>query len=182
MNLGQLYIEINKDLDDTLNSGDLLGWINRCMDDLSPIAKKEAKTSYEITSNEFELPEDLMEIIRVVVKGEDVDRTQYSVWANTLSFNSAPTSGTMELYYYRRLAQLTGDISEVPEIDPTYHDVFILYTIAHQQFMEDEPERQMDAMERYYRRKNEYEAFMRRNNVRFNPKTKIQNVYSEWWS
>lgn len=183
MNLEQLYNEINKDLDDSQNSGDLLGWINRCMDDLSPIAKKEAKASYEITSlNEYELPSDLMEIVRVVVNGEDVDRAEYSVWGNVLSFKEVPGIGPVELFYYRRLSRLTGDISEIPEIDPAYHDVFILYTIAHQQFMEDEAERQMDAMERYYRRKNEYEAFMRRNNVRFNPKTRIQNVYAKWWS
>jgi hypothetical protein len=39
MNLEQIIEEINKDLDDTFDNGELIGWINRCIDDLTPFAK-----------------------------------------------------------------------------------------------------------------------------------------------
>jgi hypothetical protein len=178
MNLEQIINEINKDLDDTQNNGDLIGWINRCMDDLSPIAKKEGKKTAEVSPlNAYELPKDVMEVVSVIVNKEEYDRTQYIVWGNVLSLTTELDSGTIDLYYYRRLVNLTGATDEIPEIEPSFHDLFVLYTIAHQQFMEDEPERELDAMERYRKRKSEYEAFMQRNSTRPMFQTQVKNVY-----
>jgi hypothetical protein len=182
MNLEQIIDEVNKDLDDSLDTEDILGWVNRCMDDLSVIAKKEDKKTADISSiNAYELPDDVLEIVRVVVNGDDLDRTGYEVWNNVLSLQNGPDSGLLELYYYRRLAHLTDDTGGIPEIDPAFHDLFVLYTVAHNQFMEEEPEKEMDAMNRYYRRKQEYTDFMRKNSVRFNQTSKIKNAYSSYW-
>jgi hypothetical protein len=189
MNLEQITDEINKDLDDTVDSEDVLGWINRCVDDLSPIAKQESKQTIEITTtNSYELPEDLGELVLVLVNGEpyeavvigDSTSIGYQLWGKSLSLRNGAESGQIELFYYQRLAHL-AETEDVPAIDEAFHDLFILYTVGHHQFADDEVERQNDALSRYYRRKNEFEAFMRRNTVRFNPKHRIKNVYSSNW-
>ncbi|MGF6951868.1 hypothetical protein QF028_004373 [Neobacillus sp. B4I6] len=186
MNLEQIINEINKDLDDTQDNGDLIGWINRCMDDLSPIAKKEAKTVYEISSlNGYDLPEDLLEIALVLVNGTQYDpvvlndswSTGYKRWGNVLSLQNAPSDGQVELYYFKRLSHLEN-LEDVPEIEPTFHDLFILYTIAHQQFSEDEPERQMDALTRYNNRNGEFNRFVMANSFVYNSQRQITDV---WW-
>jgi hypothetical protein len=189
MNLEQIIEEINKDIDDTIDNTDLIGWINRCVDDISPIAKNQGKQVVEITSiNAYELPDDLEELVLVMVNGEpyesvsisDTTSSGYKVWENVLSLQKGPESGQIELFYHGRLNHLE-ESEDIPSIDAAFHDLFILYTVGHQQFADDEPERQNDALTRYYRRKNEFEALMRRNTVRFNPKQQIKNVYSSYW-
>jgi hypothetical protein len=186
MNLGQIINEINKDLDNTQNNGDLIGWINRCMDNLSPIAKQEAKTVYEITSlNGYELPGDLLEMTLVLVNGIQFDAvplndswsTGYKKWGNVLSLQNAPSDGQVEVYYFKRLAHLVNS-EDVPEIEPVFHDLFILYTIAQQQFMEDEPERQMDALTRYNNRNGEFNRYLMANSFVYNAQRQITDV---WW-
>jgi hypothetical protein len=190
MNLEQIIEEINKDLDDTLDHADIIGWVNRCVDDLSIITKKEDKKLADISSlNAYELPEDLLEMVLVLVNNEEYDPIYlgdttskgYKVWGNVLSLIDGPDSGAIELYYYKRLPYLVN-VEDVPEIDKAFHDLFVLYTVAHNQFMEEETERQMDALNRYMSRKREFDAFMKKNTARFNSTRKIKNVYSAWWN
>jgi hypothetical protein len=184
MNLEQIINEINKDLDDTQDNGDLIGWINRCVDDLSPIAKKETKNVYDITSeNTYELPEDMLELVLILVNGIEYQSvplnnsytTGYKIWEK-LSLQNSPESGTIEVYYYKRLNHLEN-LADVPEIEQSFHDLFVLYTIAHNQFMEDEPERQMDAISRYNNRRQEYQAFVMKNSFTLNVQQQIKDVW-----
>lgn len=167
MNLSQMVDEVNKDLDDSLDSGDITGWINRALDDLTPIAKAEAK--HTSPSHTFPLPEDYFEAVHLFVGDEEFfpieirDRINkgYCIWGNELSVKKGEESEEVELYYYKRLTHLE-DSEDVPEIDPAFHDLLILYAIAYSQFADEEPERQMDAMNRYMVRKREFESFVAR--------------------
>lgn len=186
MNLEQIIEEINKDLDDEIENDELIGWINRCIDDLSPIARQEQKAVIEITeTNDYELPDDFIKMFMVSVNGKRYDTlplssnsTGYKVWGNNLSLSNGPSDGSIELYYYKRLSHLEN-MDDVPEIDPAFHDLFILYTIGHHQFMDDELERETDAFTRYNARREEYKLFM--NKKAPSIQAEIKNVYGEWW-
>ncbi|MEK3819686.1 hypothetical protein MKY20_11525 [Cytobacillus sp. FSL W8-0315] len=164
MNLTEIIEEVNKDIDDSLDNGEISGWVNRALDDLTPIAKAEAK--YNSDSAPFQLPNDFFDIAHLFVGDEEYfpvelnDRVSrgYRLWGKEVTLQKNTGSGEIELYYYKRLTHLeNGD--DVPEIDPAFHDLLILYTIAYSQFADEEPERQMDAMNRYFQRKREFETF-----------------------
>lgn len=168
MNVAQLIEEINKDIDDvTLELSDHIGWINRALDDLTPIANQEAKTTYLLSvDNAYLLPEDIYQIVLVNVNGEKRNavsiqdsRTGYQVWANTLSLQPTEETGQMELYYYKSLRHVAKE-EDIPEIPSFFHDLLVLYTVAHQQFAEEETERQIDALNRYNQRKQEFRAYV----------------------
>lgn len=185
MNLEQLIDEVNKDLDDSLDSGDITAWLNRALDDLTPITRKEAKYSTDISSHVI-LPEDLFEIAFILADGSEFrnvpirnnSNSGYKVWGNELTLQNAPESGILEVFYYKRLAHLE-DSSDIPEIDPAYHDLLVLYATALSQYAEEEPERQMDAMNRYFNRKREYEAYIQRNSNVIHQVRLVDGVRSE---
>jgi hypothetical protein len=186
MNLEQIIEEVNRDLDESLESSEILGWINRCIGDLSSIAKKETKSVFEIsTLNGYELPEELLEMVLVLVNGMKFDTvpltdswsTGYKKWGMVLSLQNAPTEGQMEVYYYKRLSYLEK-LDDVPEIEEAFHDLFVLYTIAYNQFMEEESDRQMDAISRYNIRKAEFQRFVMDNSFVHQAQRQIIDVWS----
>lgn len=160
MNLSQLQQEVNKDIDDKLPNADITGWFNRCLDELTPITKKEALTTLAVSStNEYALPSDLLEIAAVKVDGEIYN---FNTWANTLYLEPAIETGEIEIFYYKRLPHLV-EAGDIPEIEPSFHDLLILYAVAYSQFMDEELERENDAIMRYRQRRIEYENFIHRN-------------------
>lgn len=185
MNLQDIINEINKDVDDSLERDDIIGWVNRCIDDLSPIAKKEEQTTYELaTENAYELPDNYFELFLVMVEGcsyrmvplTDSYSRGYKVWGNVLSLQNQPDSGQMDLYYYRRLNHVADD-EDIPEIEPSFHDLFILYTVAYNRFAEDEPEQQANAMSRYHVRKQEFQDYILRNNNKLHGQRVVRDIY-----
>lgn len=167
MNLSQLIKQTNRDVDDSYSNADLTDWMNRALDDLTPLVKKESKQSYTIDStNSYSIPTDFYETVHIIVDSnaldqvpmKDFDSIGYKVFADQLSLQNGPESGTIDLYYHRKLSKLVN-ADDVPEIEEPYHDLLILYAIAHSQYMDDEPQRQADAFNRYNVRKNEYEQY-----------------------
>lgn len=168
MNLKQLIEEVNKDIDDSLSSGDVLGWINRGLDDLTPVTRKESmKITEVVPENIYTLPEDLFEIAFIRANGveyshipfNDTANQGYKLWGNTMYFQPGLKDGSIEMFYFKRLTHLQNE-DDVPEIDPSYHDLIVLYAIAHSQYADEEPERQIDALNRYLARKREYGAHL----------------------
>lgn len=167
MNLGEMIAQVNIDIDDSVNTADIKNWINRAIDDISPIAKKsERKVTDIISTNTYTLPSDCREIQHVVIDDEFYDHLTFSdqssrgykVWGSELVIQGGPSSGQVNLSYYRNLNKLVDDTDE-PEIEPEYHDLFILYAVAMSQYMDDELPRQNDAMSRYAARKEDYKRF-----------------------
>jgi hypothetical protein len=182
MNLSQIIKQVNRDVDDSFNSADITEWLNRCLDDLTPYVKKQARTAYTIdSSNQYALPSDYFDLVELVLttsdsngntnvsplrslQVRDYDSKGYKVWGESFSLQKGPTDGLMDLFYYRKLTRLVNG-ADVPEIDEPFHDLLILYGIAQSQFMDEEPQREADAFTRYTARKQEYIAY--RNNQDF---------------
>jgi hypothetical protein len=190
MNVQEIINEITKDIDDTtVDNSLLIGWINRCIDEVSPIAKKEAKKTADIAiENAYELPDDLLEVFMVLVNGnryypmriDESTQQGYKIWGNVLSLQSMPDSGAIDLYYYKRLSHVS-ELTDIPDIDPAFHDLFILYTIGHNQFaehMDDWQPRQMDALNRYNIRKQAFTEYVLQNAFEYKSENTIKHVYS----
>jgi hypothetical protein len=182
MNLQQIINEVNKDVDDTLENGDLIGWINRCMDDLAPYAQYQKSTTVSLVTDqkEYDLPSDIQKLLYLVdeypmnqVQMKDFVSTGFKLWGSKLILQPTPSqTGSLDLYYEAKLPYLSN-LSDIPVIPSQFHDLFILYTIAKAQYRQDEEARQMNAMSEYNQRKNDFIRFMTQNDE---PST-IEDVY-----
>ncbi|UVI31214.1 phage adaptor protein [Paenibacillus spongiae] len=169
MQLKEIVSQVNGDVEEEYDAATIVGWVNRALDDLTPIAKMEAYISYSIDSaNSYPLPADYHNDAMLLVNDyqwnerplSDRKSTGYRKWAGKLSLQgSVPSSGTIDLYFYRRLKHLSTDKMEAePEIEPEYHDLLIHYAAGMIQFTEEEYDRP-DAMGKYNQRKEEYAAY-----------------------
>lgn len=186
MKTSNIILQVNRDLDEDYGNGDIVDWINRCIDDLAPIAKKEAKATFTITSaNSYTLPTDFLEMVEVLtvktdvadptkkehktltqIQQRDYDSVGYKIWAGSLSTQNALESGEIEVYYYKKPAYLsTTNLDAVPEIEEAFHDLFILYAVGQIQFTEEDYDDRPDALSRYYQRKDEYQAYVNKKNM-----------------
>lgn len=168
MNLEQIINEVNKDIDDSIGDEEIKGWVNRGIDDLSPLVKKEAYVMTNVTQeNRYDLPADLMEIAFIRADGReypyipinDNDSTGYKVWGGKLYFQPEIDNGEVELFYHKRLNHLDA-LTDEPEFEPAFHDLLVLYAISQSQFADEEPQRQIDAMNRYLGRKEEFKSYL----------------------
>jgi hypothetical protein len=182
MKQSELINQVKRDLSQVAENADISEWLNRCLDDLTPVVKKETKTTYSIISaNSYTLPNDFYDFAHVIVASEPVDRVSiddsynkgYKVWSGNASLQHGPSSGDIELYYYRRLNRLVN-ADDVPEVDEPFHDLLILYALGHLQFTEEEYEDRPDALQRYYRRKEEYASYLQRKNSRGRVREKVR--------
>jgi hypothetical protein len=63
MNLNDIMKQVNRDIDDQYIIDDIRDWVNRCLDELTPFAKKESMATTDANNtNVYELPSDLFEI------------------------------------------------------------------------------------------------------------------------
>lgn len=172
MNVQEIIDEIAKDIDDnTIDNEVFIGWINRCLDDLTPFARKEVLKTADITGeNSYAMPDDLLEVFMVLVNGcqyypvriNEQYKQGYKLWGNTLSLQCGPDTGEIELYYYKRLSHI-AELTDIPEIDPSFHDLFVLYATAYNLFSErndDWQQRQGDTINRYNQRKQEFYSYI----------------------
>ena len=187
MNLQQLQNEVLKDIDDTLTNEDIRGWLNRCLDDLSPIAKYQKQVQIPLLAGEssIELPEDLHEII--LFSDEEADFHEiplkdkhtrgYKKWSNVLSIQPIVANDrTFTLYYYARLPHLT-EITDIPKIRPDFHDLLVLYGVAKAKYKDELVDMQQNAMQEYYTRKDEFAREMILSNMESNQAQVISTFY-----
>lgn len=169
MKYSEIIAQINLDMDESYDNGDVIGWLNGCTRDLTPIAKKESKVVFPIvSSNTYTIPTDLHELHAVMIGDaeynslsvRDKTATGYTVWGTELTMKNGPQDGELEIYYYRRLPEITAaQLDQEPEIEPEFHDLYVLYGRAQMQFAEEEEEGRTSSMQLYNQRKREYAAF-----------------------
>ena len=139
VNLQELILQVNRDVDDIFENGDIQHWLNRALDDITPIARIEKKVTLTYP---YTLPNDVQDMERVMQTNKVFPRIPvgeqsqqgYWVWGNELMIpggNQQP----IEVYYYKKLSHLKG-MEDVPEIDSPYHDLLILYAVGQLQFMD----------------------------------------------
>jgi hypothetical protein len=170
MKISEIITQVNGDVEEEYDATTIIGWVNRALDDLTPVAKKEALKSYTIdTMNGYALPTDLHMPAVTLVNGlpwrelpiTDSNSTGFTAWGGTLSLrgSSIPDSGTIDYYYYRRLAHLNStDMNAEPELETEFHDLLIHFAAGMIQFTEEEYDRP-DAMAKYNDRKKAYTDF-----------------------
>jgi hypothetical protein len=182
MNLEQIIEEINKDLDDTFDNGELIGWINRCVDDLTPFAKSQKSAVISLVSGQktYDVPTDFMKMAALIdtvgalyeVPLRDFNSPGYKLFGNQLIIQPTPTENKeLDLYYEGTLPHLV-ELTDEPQIPSQFHDLFILYTVAKRQYQDDEEARQMNAWSDYQSRKSDFISFNRKS--QFVP---IRDVY-----
>jgi hypothetical protein len=182
MNLEQIIEEINKDLDDTIDNQELTGWINRCIDDLTPHAKYQKNSVISLVQGQksYDVPTDFMKMIVLIdtdvaldeVPLYDFNGTGYKLFGNQFIIQPTPIGNKeLDLYYEATLPHLI-DESDEPQIPSQFHDLFILYTIAKRQYQDEEEGLQMNVWNEYQSRKGEFIAFYRKSVF-----TPIKDVY-----
>lgn len=71
MKLSDIVRQVNRDIDDDYDLEDVRDWVNRCLDDLTPIAKKESLALTEVNfDNIYALPDDLYEVAFIRANNE----------------------------------------------------------------------------------------------------------------
>jgi hypothetical protein len=182
MKLSELQKEVNKDIDDSLPNADINGWLNRCLDDLTPVAnyQKSAVINIVADQKEYPLPLDLV-TIAFLIDGErqlstvpinDFGNSGYKFWGNNIILQPVPKDAkTLDLYYQARLPHLVN-ADDVPAIPEEYHDLLVLYAVAKAKYQDEEESMQNNAMNEYYARKNEFIASRHSGEIDY-----IQNTY-----
>jgi len=172
MKLQDLIKEVNKDSDDSLPNAEVIQWINRGLDDLTPVAKYKKTALIPLTSgqDQYPLPDDFHreelilqddELFEIPLK----DRTSrgYKKWGNVLTVQPKPsTDGELTLYYYAKLPHLKNSDDE-PVIPSYYHDLLILFAVAKAMYKDEEPEKQDSAWSDYLAKKREFAAEQNQN-------------------
>lgn len=187
MQLSDIIYEINKDIDEELDFDELIGWINRCIDDLSPIANYQKMIPLTVTPgvDTYDMPTDLTKRIQIVdgtrvLPHQDLSNFTdegYKIYANKIIIQPMPTeTKTLTLYYDASLPYLKN-MTDIPVIHQNFHDLFILYGVARFMYKDDETYRKGDAMSEYNSRKRDFERFMNKADI-----APIVDVYNMRWS
>lgn len=159
MNLQQIVNAVNKDIDDQLSFGDIQGWVNQCLNDLSSIAKYEKKATF--TGKAFTLPSDCVEINSIKENGYIVP---YERWGNEITLSETKT---VDLYYYGELPEL-NNVNDIPQIPKAYHSLLVLYGVAKAKYQDDETEAQKIAWSEYLNKLEEFKSYInKQQNVSF---------------
>lgn len=180
VNLEEIIEEINKDADDTLDNSEVIGWINRGLDDLTILAKYQRVATVMVISGqkEYELPSDLVSLKHVVMNGKLLkeipigeSKEGYKLWEQLILQPTPTEDAQIELYYYATLPRVI-EMTDVPKIPSLFHDLLVYYTLAKYNFREEEETIQLNAWNDYLNRKTEFARYMNRTTI-----TPIRDVY-----
>lgn len=188
MNLQEIINEVNKNVDDTLENADVIGWVNRCIDDLIPIANNQTILTMPILANQqsYTLPSDFVEMVQVVRNGNftrplalsDTASYGYKLFNNKIMLQPIPdAAGSMDLYYKSILPYLST-MDDVPQIPAFFHDLFIHFVVAKYEFQDQNLELQQIAVNTYESRRRDFINYMNKTNI----PAQIIDVYGMCWN
>lgn len=171
MKLSDLIKEVNKDIDDSLSNGEIIGWLNRALDDLTPYAKYQELQTISLISDqkEYSLPANIFEIVHLLdensgisfnqIPMQDFSSTGYKKWGGKLIFQPIPKKNqAISLYYHARLPHLINP-DDIPSIPEEFHDLLVLYAVSKAKYQDEEESMQNNAMQEYLMRKEQFIAF-----------------------
>lgn len=168
LNLEEILNEINKDIDDTIDAGDLIGWVNRALDIASTVDKYEQRVTllFDEGVSDYALPDDLIKLMYVFgTEGkyeelplDDYTSTGYKQWGNVIGFQNV-NEASVDLYYHAYYPHLVN-MEDVPALPVPFHDLLILYTVARARYKDEEESLEADAMNEFNRRLVEFRNFV----------------------
>lgn len=159
MIVSEILRQVNRDIDDQYNLQDVVDWINRCLDDLTPIAKRQASSTLDST---LTLPSDLHELLFVSQNNQYLKKLsmsdQYSCgfkeWGSALTLQNVDAT-PVTIYYYRKPNKVaTG--ADTPDLETEFHDLLVYFCLGSAQFFDEDYELRPDSFGRYNARKQEY--------------------------
>jgi hypothetical protein len=158
MKVNDILRQVNRDIDDQYNLLDVVDWINRCLNDLTPIAKRQASMSL---NSPFTLPTNLHELLFVSQNNqflkklsmEEYSNEGYKQWGDVLTTQNTGISH-LTIYYHRKLDKVANG-EDVPDLEEEFHDLLIYFCLGSMQFYDEDYERP-DSFGRYQARKQEY--------------------------
>jgi hypothetical protein len=168
MNVDEIYRQVNRDISDAYNLQDIIDWVNRALDDLTPIAKKQAK----VTLNSPYILDDTFHQVHMIQQGsnilnpltlQDLDHPGFKIWDNTITLQLTDDTGPIDVYYYRKFKRIVAG-PDVPELETEFHDLLILYCLGKAQFFDEDYEFRPDQLGTYGARKLEYEKYIEKRN------------------
>lgn len=163
MKINDILRQVNRDIDDQYNLQDILDWVNRCLDDLTLIAKRQATT---ILDGTFTLPTNLHELLFVSQNNQflkklsmtDENSCGYKQWGNSLTLQNTDNS-PLTIYYFRKLNRVANG-EDVPDLEEEFHDLLVYFCLGSMQFYDEDYEDRPDSFIRYQNRKQEYIQFI----------------------
>lgn len=167
MKLSEIIKEVNKDIDDSLPNADITGWINRALDDLSPVAKYQKSKAIDLVPGQgtYSLPTDIVEMVYIDGLNQPLlssreTKDGYKLWGNTLILQPPPTeTKRITLFYFGKLPYLINS-DDVPMIPAHFHDLLVLYAVAKAKYQDEEESMQMNVMAEYMAKKRVFEQEM----------------------
>jgi hypothetical protein len=158
MKINDILRQVNRDIDDQYNLQDVIDWVNRCLDDLTPIAKRQATA---VLNAPYTLPINTHELLFVSHHNQflkklsigDAYSDGYKQWGDSLTLQNLEPS-PLTIYYHRKLAKVAnGD--DIPDLEEEFHDLLVYFCLGSMQFYDEDYERP-DSFGRYQARKQEY--------------------------
>ncbi|AFV02819.1 MULTISPECIES: hypothetical protein [unclassified Dehalobacter] len=159
MNGSSLLTALRELTGETITWDTALPWFNDAISELTDKLKIEAKTTITTTSgtSNYPIPSDCLSIVKC-------DKT-FTTWANEISFDSDPGTGTVDLYYYRKVNKLSLETDIPTDIPENYHYALVLFGAMRFKQSDEETE-QAQGYERQFNNKKSLMIEEIRNKVR----------------
>ncbi|WP_028609229.1 hypothetical protein [Paenibacillus harenae] len=170
MKLSDIIDEVNKDIDDELDDGYIIGWINRAIDDISPFANHQQTSTISLIADQkaYPKPTDLIKVVMLVDETgstpqglyelpiRDFTSCGYKVIGQDIVIQPTPKEPkSLSLYYEARLPHLSLP-DDVPVIRSDFHDLLVLYAVARARYQDEEEGLQVNAMSEYLSRRSQF--------------------------
>ncbi|RUS42272.1 hypothetical protein [Cohnella sp. AR92] len=176
MKLSEIINEVNKDIDDDLDTADITSWVNRCLDDLTPFANylKQATVSLVAGQSNYPKPADLIKIDQLVDTSQavpyklrelplgDFISTGYKVIGSEIVIQPMPKQAKVLTLFYEGALPHLSTADDVPVIRADFHDLLVLYGVARARYQDEEESLQAGAMTEYMRRRQQFIYEMRK--------------------
>jgi len=143
--VGEIIEEAEKLSRERYDPDEWIGWINACLDDLTPVARVLASTEVALYAGQVEcaLPQDLHEIVSVEFRSASGSRfLRQRSWDDSVLVGYKRKNGVIRLQgvspvagdvlavaYYKKLAHV-DDLEDIPEIPEEWHHLIVLYCVA----------------------------------------------------
>jgi hypothetical protein len=194
MNLQEIIAEVNKNVDDELDNTEIIGWINRCIEDLTPIANLQSITTIPIYADvpQYDLPIDLVEVVQVVKDNQllkqlplsDLVNCGYKLYNNntklilqSLTFSDDENVESSVDVYYKSALPYLSDMEDIPQIPLFFHDLFVLFATAKFKFQDQDSEYLQLAANTYESRKRDFINYMNKTDV----PSQVVDVWGMCW-
>jgi hypothetical protein len=131
MKLGDIYKYANETLlgSSLDNISEIIVFLQKAQDIIElkcPV--KAPKFTTILTTNSFLLPADYWKLHKKGVRVNGVKVENLEKWAGNMYLPSSYTSGSLEMYYYKRATPLDyKNLNQVPDIDARYHPAMAEY-------------------------------------------------------